>query len=65
MTELKDVKINVKVNTRRLKEKLEEKPDLENMTPTALENYIREHIDVVLIGSPEEKRFYLTLEEEH
>ena len=54
--------ITFKVNTRNLQLKLNE-IDLSKMTPTELEKFIRENINVTLIENPSEKRFYVDLKE--
>ena len=53
--------ISFKVNTRELQRQLNEL-DLSKMTPTELELYIKENVQVVLIGSQSERRFYVSME---
>mgnify|MGYP007012509886 CR=1 FL=1 len=50
--------ITVKVNTKELTKQLNNL-DLTKLSPTDLENLIKEKIEVLLIGNETEKRFYV------
>ena len=50
--------MTIKVNVRNLQLGLNEL-DLRNMAPKELEDYIKEHVCVSLIGNNSEKRFYV------
>lgn len=54
---MNDIECTVKVNTTELRRQLN-KLDLSKMTPTELEQFIKENIEVTLIESSTEKRFY-------
>ena len=54
--------ITFKVNTRELQRQLNDL-DLSKMTPTSLEAFIKKHIQVTLIGSNQDKRFYVNLDD--
>ena len=57
-----EITITFKVNTRTLTRQLNEL-DLSKMTPTDLEEYIKKNVEVCLIGSPDERRFYVGVKE--
>ena len=54
--------ISFKVNTTTLARQLNDL-DLSKMTPTDLEEYIKENVVVCLIGSSTARRFYVELKE--
>ena len=55
--------ITFKVNTRELQRKLNEL-DLSGMTPTELESFIRENLQVTMVKSETERRAYVSLKNE-
>lgn len=58
---MKDIPVTFKVNTRELTRQIN-KLSVNGWTAKELEDYIREHIKVTLVGSPEERRVYLNLD---
>lgn len=58
---MKDISVTFKANTRELTRQIN-KLSVNEWTVKELEDYIREHIKVTLVGSPEERRVYLNLD---
>ena len=58
---MKDIPVTFKVNTRELTRQLN-KLNVNGWTVKELEDYIREHIKVTHVGSPEEREVYLKLD---